>query len=185
MSQSFIKKPDNGPHSALAGMGVLASEKLLESPAEARARGALRESMALDQAGAPFGYVSVDVTGDRGLFRAASLGVPENDALHTWVPVYAPGVAGLDEAQQEKELGACSLSRATIGVRTHDRRPQESNRSVGEEKQRSGEAGRCDATRASGAELGARGGNAAQHQVAEDGGTGNGAACGVPEGQKP
>lgn len=28
MSQSFIKKPDNGPHSALAGLGVLRSEPL-------------------------------------------------------------------------------------------------------------------------------------------------------------
>lgn len=27
MSQSFFKKPDNGPHSALAGLGVLASEQ--------------------------------------------------------------------------------------------------------------------------------------------------------------
>lgn len=27
MSHSFIKKPDNGPHSALAGLGVLASEQ--------------------------------------------------------------------------------------------------------------------------------------------------------------
>ena len=27
MSQSFIKKPDSGPHSALAGLGVLASER--------------------------------------------------------------------------------------------------------------------------------------------------------------
>lgn len=26
MSQSFIKKPDNGPHAALSGLGVLASE---------------------------------------------------------------------------------------------------------------------------------------------------------------
>lgn len=27
MSESFIKKPDNGPHSALAGLGVLSTEQ--------------------------------------------------------------------------------------------------------------------------------------------------------------
>lgn len=27
MSQSFIKKPDNGPHSSLAGLGVLSAER--------------------------------------------------------------------------------------------------------------------------------------------------------------
>lgn len=27
MSQSFIKKPDNGPHSALGGLGVLRAER--------------------------------------------------------------------------------------------------------------------------------------------------------------
>lgn len=27
MSQSFIKKPNNGPHSALAGLGVLTAEQ--------------------------------------------------------------------------------------------------------------------------------------------------------------
>ncbi len=29
MSQSFIKKPDNGPHSALSGLGVLGSEQTI------------------------------------------------------------------------------------------------------------------------------------------------------------
>lgn len=32
MSQSFIKKPDNGPHSALTGLGVLASERKAAAP---------------------------------------------------------------------------------------------------------------------------------------------------------
>lgn len=34
MSESFIKKPDNGPHSALAGIGVLRSEQSLADPAD-------------------------------------------------------------------------------------------------------------------------------------------------------
>lgn len=28
MSQSFVKRPDNGPHSALSGLGVLANDKI-------------------------------------------------------------------------------------------------------------------------------------------------------------
>lgn len=31
MSQSFIPKPDNGPHSALAGLGVLSSECAIDT----------------------------------------------------------------------------------------------------------------------------------------------------------
>jgi hypothetical protein len=32
MSQSFIKQPDNGPHSALSGLGVLAGEQPAQDP---------------------------------------------------------------------------------------------------------------------------------------------------------
>lgn len=32
MSQSFIKKPDHGPHSALVGLGVLRSERPQATP---------------------------------------------------------------------------------------------------------------------------------------------------------
>jgi hypothetical protein len=89
-------------------------------------------------------------------------------------PVAAGGDAVATDLQ-EKELGACSISRATIGDRTHDRRPEESHRRVGEEEQRGREAGGRDAVRASGAESGARGGDAGQHEVIEGGGTDNAA----------
>lgn len=42
MSQSFIKKPDNGPHSALGGLGVLASEQSAMTPEEWQRRCAAR-----------------------------------------------------------------------------------------------------------------------------------------------
>lgn len=65
----------------------------------------------------------------------------------------------------DKGLGACPVSRATRGDKTHDRRSEERNRRAGEEEQGSGEARRCDAVRAGGAEPGTCGGNAAQHEV--------------------
>lgn len=32
MSQSFVKQPDNGSHSALAGLGVLSTERATTNP---------------------------------------------------------------------------------------------------------------------------------------------------------
>jgi hypothetical protein len=42
MSQSFIKKPDNGPHSALGGLGVLATEAAVPWLCSAEAEGDAR-----------------------------------------------------------------------------------------------------------------------------------------------
>lgn len=80
----------------------------------------------------------------------------------------APGVtpAGVPASSndQEKGLGACPISRATCGDKTHEREPEGSNRRARGQEQGGGETGRCDAVRASGPESGARGVDAGQHE---------------------
>ena len=105
------------------------------------------------------------------------------DVTGKWPTKPARGVALPRET--EKELGACSLSRATIGDRTHDRRTEERDQRVGEEKHGGREARRCDATRTGGAESGARGGDAAQHEVKAEPGPSAPATAGVAPVEAP
>lgn len=91
MSQSFIKKPDNGPHSALAGTGVLRTE----GPAPVQHGICLPNGVMFDAFGSPrTRYVRVSYDGAHMILDPAELESFKADASaggpdpHTYTDVY-------------------------------------------------------------------------------------------------